>query len=203
MNENRALEILKEVTLSRLGYWDGCWCTSCEIVGVHIGLSCHRFYRGETNVESIFPGYRGPLLRVYGHPDTGPAALREIAEEVCRQMLSPDNYYSSQLAVRFCDSTHDESGDTGKCTYCGKPRDKAEGYLCGKCALGVQYHPDHAAFLKEYERRYLDFIARRDDDTDELRWCSPSEAEEDSTGNIVPVVVTLTLDADAAPESPR
>ena len=145
-----ALDFIKEFGICRLGDWFGhCRCTGFVVRNVSVNVSCHKSEN---------------TIRVYSHDPHPKEDLREIAEEVRRQ-ISDNEEYRNRYAVRFCEYRFDHKNGryedieeiitaTGRphkvsrwrddqiCVYCEKPRTDKDAYLCKPCSAGdaAKYH---------------------------------------------------------------
>lgn len=125
MNGAAALKLICDIGVGGLGGYDGCLCTSFEVHGVHVSVSCRK--SSGRNAEKIRPGFAGILVRVYSdHMDKTGKVLSAIAQRVASD-LAPEGY---PVMTRFCDYNSDAGQ---QCTYCSAPRQDAAGYLCEKC----------------------------------------------------------------------
>jgi hypothetical protein len=143
VNGKAALELVREIGIGRLGGFDGCLCTSCEVQGVNIDVSCRK---SNGSTTKIAPGFYGILIRVHSqHMDAGGDELEAVAREVAQQLAGE----GCAIMARFTDYRHDAEG---RCTYCGKPRSDLAGYLCDKCLTR-----DRGAVAASHDYRRHDF----------------------------------------------
>jgi hypothetical protein len=145
MSENPVVKLIKQVGLYGLCGSDGCYCISFPVHRVHVDISCRKSCGAMDGIFEESPDFFGIKLRVYTHslgPD--PKMLKEVADEVINQL--GDTGYD--IAVRFCEMTHDYKHT---CVYCSKEKEKKE-YLCDEC----KQKPE----AKEYDYSQFDFIKR-------------------------------------------
>jgi hypothetical protein len=117
VNANKAIELLRRISLFDLAGTDGCMCMSCQIQGVSIEVSCRKS-SGSSVVKQWEPDFYGTVVRVYSnHLDALGDELKRIADEVVRQ-IQPE-VGSEPIRVRLCDHDVDERM---VCQYCRKPR---------------------------------------------------------------------------------
>ena len=75
----KVLALIKEIGVSRLGYWDGCCCSHFSIRNVNVSISCGKGGEQAVRVSSRSSDY--------GDVDHGdPELLRPIMDEVVRQL---------------------------------------------------------------------------------------------------------------------
>lgn len=119
-----AVKLIHDIGLYGLGGYDGCPCTSFEVMGVAVAVSC----RKSSGMDSVFKDFFGIGVRVTSRlMDATPDALVKVADEVLRQLA--DEGYA--LKVRFC--TYEQDSKC-QCVYCGKERSNVGDYLCPECA---------------------------------------------------------------------
>ena len=142
-----AVELIKDIGVEKLARFDGCLCSQFSIRGFTVYISCRKSPAG---IDKLRPDFRGTVVRVTEsdmYPDA--EGLRAIAEEVVRQ-VSDD----APCVVRYCDCVHDINQT---CTYCEKPRENVDAYLCNKCA-----DTNNAVFgsiSERYDLRKYEFTA--------------------------------------------
>lgn len=143
MDAPRAVELLKEVGISRIAYFDGCLCSSSRIKGVDIDTTCRK------STGSLY--FHGLLIRVYSPSlDAMPDDLRMVAEEVVRQMRALDGW--SPMALRYCSFENDHKLE---CLYCAKSRATRDAYLCEKCLTAVDPFGESVAEKRDYSRAHF------------------------------------------------
>lgn len=121
-----ATELIKEIGIYRLCGTDGCLCMSCHVQGISVDISCRK---SDAAIETPRPGFFGVKLRVHsGSMDANGPDLKEVAEEVCRQLA--DEGYA--IAVRYCEYKYDKEQI---CIYCDASRADPKGYLCEECLV--------------------------------------------------------------------
>ena len=117
-----ARDIIRDIGLNRLCFFDGCLCGSCALRGVSVDISCRK--------SSGSPGKGGHMVRVHSaHLDSSPEELLAVAEEVVRQLRIEDDW--TPISVRYCDYAYDHPDP--RCCYCGKPRESDAQYICDGC----------------------------------------------------------------------
>lgn len=122
MKIETAADLIKEVSIFRLGYLDGCVCMSFEVKGVHVDISCRK-----SSGMSMFRDFYGTSIRVTSGTLDGGPMLEDAAREVCRQL---DEYGHPTVTVRYSTWEQDQQC---KCVYCNMPRSSVEAYLCDDC----------------------------------------------------------------------
>lgn len=139
-----ALDLICREGIYGLGGSEGCPCTHFFVRGLHVDVSCRKSNGG---LRAIDPNFYGAVVRLYVQSlDAVPgAALREVAEEIVRQLRADD--VASAVAVRYCDYEHDTKL---KCTYCGEPRESPADYLCPKCKSGTDPFGEPIAEGRDY-----------------------------------------------------
>jgi hypothetical protein len=122
MDAAAALKLIRDIGVGGLGGFDGCLCTSFEVHGVKVDVSCRKSSGSDTAGSEFY----GTLVRVHSDHMDADDGLVSIAQEVAEQVLdqSPD------VLVRFTDYRHDKEC---LCVYCGQPRQSPSGYLCDAC----------------------------------------------------------------------
>lgn len=136
MDEKAAVDLIRKHGCGGLGGFDGCLCTSFEVQGFAVDVSC----RKGSGIDSIpaFSDFYGIGVRVHSrHMDSTPDGLEAVAKAIVAD-LSDQGY---DMFVRYCSYEQDKKC---QCVYCGKPREQAD-YLCDACKVGVDAFGDPIA----------------------------------------------------------